>query len=293
MNFRTPLNAILNSFEFIESSFGKLKNLDSPNGEMVNSQKLQQMNKVVKQNFKRIKKFLSIGTNSSVLLLSLIEDILDLSKMEVGALKINMTSFKPESIINEWFDLFHYQCKKKVKLNSTIDPQLYGVVTYSDRWRIKQVLLNLLSNSVKFTFEGIIDFGVKIQVESNRKYLVFYVCDTGIGINKDDQKLLFKLFGMISHKNKLNSNGWGIGLTISKKWIEHLDGKIKLESDIGVGTKVVVSIPFLLPPIKPEIAELESMDTYEIKDENKGSDSDLFKSLSEEKYKFNTESTPF
>lgn len=101
MNFRTPLNAILNSFKFIESSFGKLKNLESESGKVVSSLKLQEINKVVNQNLKHINKFTSIGTNSSILLLALIEDFLDLSRIEGGTFHINMASFKPESIINE------------------------------------------------------------------------------------------------------------------------------------------------------------------------------------------------
>lgn len=101
-----------------------------------------------------------MGSNSSILLLSLIEDILDLSKMEGGTFKTNMEDFRVQDMLNEVYDIFYYQCElKKIKLELKIAPQIEDLYVRSDRGRIKQVLLNLLSNSFKFTFTGGIAIG--------------------------------------------------------------------------------------------------------------------------------------
>jgi signal transduction histidine kinase len=110
---------------------------------------------------------------------------------------------------------------------------------------------------------------VKFQIKHNRNYLAFYVYDTGIGIKEEDQKGLFKLFGMISSKNKLNPNGCGIGLTVSRKYIEHLGGEIEFHSTFNVGTKVKILVPFIKPSIQDVMQNMESLEDVAIEDESK------------------------
>jgi signal transduction histidine kinase len=110
---------------------------------------------------------------------------------------------------------------------------------------------------------------VKFQIKNNRNYLAFYVYDTGIGIKEEDQKGLFKLFGMISSKNKLNPNGCGIGLTVSRKYIEHLGGEIEFHSTFNVGTKVKILVPFIKPSIQDVMQNMESLEDVAIEDESK------------------------
>lgn len=142
-----------------------------------------------------------MGSNSSVLLLSLIEDILDLSKMEGGTFKVNQSEFSVKELIDEVYDLFYFQCMlKKIKFELKISPEINTLKAFSDKGRIKQVLLNLLSNAFKFTFKGEIVLGCKIYLCEEGEYIAFTVKDTGIGIKREDQKGLFKLFGMISNK---------------------------------------------------------------------------------------------
>jgi signal transduction histidine kinase len=112
----------------------------------------------------------------------------------------------------------------------------------SDKSRIKQVLLNLISNSIKFTFEGGITIRTRRLWQNGHEFAEFKISDTGIGIKNNDQKKLFILFGMLNGTKSHNPNGTGIGLTVSKKYVELLGGKIHLESEFGKGTTVVFTI---------------------------------------------------
>lgn len=188
-----------------------------------------------------------MGTCSSVLLLSLIEDILDLSKMEAGTFKINKGYMVIPELVDEVGDIFSTQCKQRnIELLIEVESCLSNIRFHSDRSRLKQILLNLLSNSSKFTFEGHIKLSVKV-IQRNREYFVeFWVSDTGTGIKLESQDKLFKLFSMISETSSLNPNGTGIGLTVTKKYVIALGGEINLESEFGIGTSVTFILPLHL-----------------------------------------------
>ena len=122
----------------------------------------------------RMQRFIKMGTNSSVLLLSLVEDILDLSKIEGGTFKINMVRFKPTELIDEVNDIFIYQCEQKgLKLNIDVSQELCPIEIYSDKGRIKQILLNLISNSLKFTFKGGISIKASILRLKEKSFVRF------------------------------------------------------------------------------------------------------------------------
>lgn len=126
----------------------------------------------ISHNISQVKKFTHMGSCSSVLLLSLIEDILDLSKMEAGTFKINKEFMLIPELIDEVCDIFSTQCKQRnIELIAEVEECLSNINFHSDRSRLKQILLNLLSNSSKFTFKGHIKLSVKV-VEQNRMYLV-------------------------------------------------------------------------------------------------------------------------
>ena len=122
----------------------------------------------------------------------------------------------------------------------------------SDVTRLKQVLLNFLSNAYKFTFQGRIKVTVcSVKVRDN-DFIKFCVSDTGIGIKQEDQCKLFKLFSMINNDENpqnsndlINPNGCGIGLTVSTRYIEYLKGSISLKSEFGKGTSVTFHIPLV------------------------------------------------
>lgn len=184
-----------------------------------------------------------MGSNSSLLLYSLIEDILDLSKLEAGTFKTSISSFSVVDVMDEVAEVFEFQCaQKRLKLNIDVDYRLQDVKVESDRGRIKQVLLNLMSNAFKFTFAGSISMSAKV---CDDRQIEFCVSDTGIGIKQDNMRKLFTLFAMFDDNKEINPHGCGIGLTVSKKYIEKLGGSIWVESEFEEYTKVVFKIPFI------------------------------------------------
>jgi two-component system, sensor histidine kinase and response regulator len=238
--FRTPLNAIMHSFRFIGHQFDSfLKSV-----RQIQNENLIMIDKTAE----RIQKFIEIGKNSSTLLLSLIEDILDLSKIEAGTFIVNNFYFSLSELFEEVNGIFAYQCQqKRIEFEVTIQREPQIVEVFSDKGRLKQILLNLISNALKFTFEGSISWSATQEVKDGDKILIFKVKDTGIGIKENHKPRLFQLFGMISESREHNPNGTGIGLTIWKKYWEKMGGGIKLDSIYNVGTTVTFWVPFVEP----------------------------------------------
>jgi signal transduction histidine kinase len=207
-------------------------------------EKINEESKEFDFNVKTANKFLTIGITSSELLLSLIEDILSLSKFESNMFTINKSLFDISELVEEVANLFRPQWEaKNLKFDVEIDKNLQNKVIFSDRWRIKQTLINLLWNAYKFTFKGRILTSVNLQYEP-KKTLQFKVEDTGVGMSQEDQGKLFKLFGMLDTTKSINPNGCGIGLTVSKKYIERLGGSIQVKSEIEIGTRLFFEIPY-------------------------------------------------
>lgn len=125
--------------------------------------------------------------------------------------------------------------QKGLKLDLAISKKLQEVLIESDKLRIRQILLNLLSNSLKFTFKGSISVNAKLYKTHDDDFVEVKVKDTGIGIKEEDKPKLFKLFSQLSDQ-RINPNGSGIGLTISRKYLEKLGGEILAESQEGEGT---------------------------------------------------------
>lgn len=173
-----------------------------------------------------------IGKVSSTLLLNLIEDILDLAKFDANKFELNIGEFNLGEMLEEINYIFGFQCQER-HLNFSINcrKEVSADVYRSDSKRIKQVLVNLVSNSMKFTQKGGITIDVSRKKTRDKKLLKFSVTDTGIGISKEDIKKLFRLFGMIDKdRSSHNQSGTGIGLCVSKKLVESLGGTIKAES---------------------------------------------------------------
>jgi two-component system, NarL family, sensor histidine kinase BarA len=199
----------------------------------------------VKELEKRITNFINMGASSSTLLHSLIEDILDLSKMEAGTFTLNVSSFMIPDLLKDTIELFEYQCKlKNLQLIVDVDPSLVEQPCKSDHGRIKQILMNLISNALKFTFEGHIKVRAELIVRNEKGNAKFTVSDTGVGIPKKDHKKLFKLFGMLELNKEMNKNGCGIGLTVSRKYAEALGGQIWINSVYKEGASVSFTVPY-------------------------------------------------
>ncbi|MBD3793202.1 MAG: response regulator [Campylobacterales bacterium] len=181
--------------------------------------------------------------NSAKALLGIINDILDLSKMEAGKLRVDRVNFSLTKLINSSVDLVRLNAKKKnlkltVNYAEDLPKQLYG-----DSLRLLQVLNNLLSNAIKFTDQG--EVGVTIeQVASNR--FRFTVHDTGIGIKEAYQSKLFCAFTQADGSTTRNYGGTGLGLAISKQLVELMNGRIWVESEYGVGSRFVFEMELLV-----------------------------------------------
>lgn len=187
-------------------------------------------------------------------LLTLINDILDLSKVEAGKIEIDDIEFSPRSLIKELMVLIQPRAhekdmKTKILIDEDIPETLMG-----DSKHIRQVLLNLLSNAVKFTIHGRITLTVSesdsIPLEPGMFPVCFKVSDTGIGISADKLKTIFDPFDRGSSSTSREFEGTGLGLAISKRIIELLGGNIQVESTVGKGTVFTIHLPFKLPEQK-------------------------------------------
>jgi two-component system, sensor histidine kinase and response regulator len=210
---RTPLNSII-------GFTGILMN-ESP-GPMNNEQKKQ----------------LGMVQNSARHLLSLINDVLDISKIEAGQLKLNFQLFNLPEVINNVIETSRpFADKKNLKIGVSIDNKIKEIT--SDNLRVQQILLNLVNNAIKFTEEGTI----RISCFEDGNYVKIQITDTGMGIENEKIKQLFKPFMQIDTGLARKKEGTGLGLSICKKLTEMLNGKIEVESEYGSGSTFTVTLP--------------------------------------------------
>ena len=177
-------------------------------------------------------------------LLSIINDILDISKIESGKLEILSTNYKIFSILNDCYNMTRVRAENKgLALERQVDSQVPSVL-YGDEVRIRQIINNLLSNAVKYTKEGTVIFSLKFQsTEADKLYLIITVTDTGIGIRKEDVGKLFESFTRVDEKANRNIEGTGLGLNLTKNLVEMMGGEISVESEYGKGSRFTVRIP--------------------------------------------------
>lgn len=182
--------------------------------------------------------YLSLSKFACDSLLVIINDILDYSKIEAGVMKLNSASFRTRTMINEVVSLFQLSSKKKglimeVFIEADVPDNLLG-----DPFRLRQIISNLLGNSVKCTNEGRIDLYLKKieDLQNNRVKLEYIVKDTGIGISPKNMELLFDSFSQVGRLSKGQYGGTGLGLAISKRLVEMMSGEIWVDSIEGEGS---------------------------------------------------------
>ncbi|NBC83418.1 MAG: response regulator [Bacteroidetes bacterium] len=190
---------------------------------------------------KQRKQYGNYINNSSNTLLRLIDDILDIAKIEAGQLHISSTNIHLNSVFCELYKVFFDELKNLEKDNINLSLNIPGDNYYvqTDELRLRQVLTNLLSNAIKFTRNGEVTFGFYTEGER----IIFFVQDTGVGIPKDKQDVIFKRFERIENHDLPNSTGTGLGLSISKKIVEMLGGGMWLESENGKGSTFYFAVP--------------------------------------------------
>lgn len=193
-----------------------------------------------------LKKEASTGLNKEILnlleasansLLGVINDILDLSKIEAGKYTINFAETDIREVITQSFNLLKLRAaEKNINLILDIDQTLPKCII-ADALRLNQIFLNLLSNAVKFTNDGNVTFSVKVLAEkTSTAYLKFTVSDTGIGISKENINNIFNSFEQVESTQTRGYGGTGLGLSIVKKLVELKGGELDVQSELGKGS---------------------------------------------------------
>ena len=210
---RTPLNAILGYTELI---------LDSIYGDVP----------------EKIKEVLERLEKNGRHLLGLINDVLDLSKIEAGQLTLSLNDYSMGEVVQTVFTSVEaLALEKKLELKAEVPENLS--IARGDEQRIAQVLLNLLGNAIKFTDEG----EVRVEVTESDETFIVSVADTGPGISEADQKIIFDEFQQTDGSSTREKGGSGLGLSIVKKIVEMHGGRIGVESDVGKGSTFRFTLP--------------------------------------------------
>jgi signal transduction histidine kinase len=183
--------------------------------------------------------YIQIIKRNSHFLLALINDIIDISKIEAGQLNIVINQVSLNSFFKEFKGVFGNQ-SKGIELKFINHLEKEELLFNTDQIRLKQVIFNLMSNAIKFTKEGF----VQLEADRIENNLIFKITDTGIGIPQEDLPLLFQRFGRSSDSQKnIKFKGSGLGLPISKACVELLGGSIQVESEINVGSVFTILLP--------------------------------------------------
>ncbi len=201
------------------------------------------------------KEYAEIIQKSGEGLLSIINDILDYSKIESGTLSLEIRDFSLLDIMEETLDIFRSRAaQKKIDLVHYLDPNVPETIS-CDNLRLKQIMINLIGNALKFTDNGEIFLSAEVSKSEGSSYtILFSVRDTGIGIPKEKQNELFQPFYQADTSSTRKYGGTGLGLSISSKLIEMMGGQIWMESDTGKGTtfSFTVKVQGSNQSIKPE-----------------------------------------
>ncbi len=235
---RTPLNAVIGFSEMIADS------------ELSEEETKEFANTI-----------LTSGDN----LLSIINDIFDITLIETDKVEIN----KEKISINKMLESINSGFMKNDKilnnkinliLNKELDEE--SDIIHTDKTKFRQILINLIGNAFKFTHQGTIEFGYQVKKDNNTSFLQFYVKDTGIGIPENKQSIIFERFRQADDSNTRQYGGTGLGLAISEKLAELLGGKIWVESEEGKGSTFYFTLPFE-PVVKITDIDTEKIEKFE------------------------------
>lgn len=207
------------------------------------------------------KTYLEYITNGGNTLLKLINDIIDISKIEAGQIQIAKEECDLNPMFTELFITFNEHIKKKnkrhVELRISDDCRKKKTQLYTDPTRLKQILSNLIGNAIKFTEKGQVEFGYRIDFPDK---ILFYVKDSGIGIPADKLIIIFQRFRQVEESYTRSFDGTGMGLAISKKLTQLLGGEMWVESEEGKGSTFFFTIPYdtsLIGEETPETLEAD------------------------------------
>ncbi|MDM8559609.1 response regulator [Candidatus Parabeggiatoa sp. HSG14] len=235
---RTPLNAIIGYSEMLKEEAEELE----PNEFVPDLQKIH-----------------SAGKH----LLGLINDVLDLSKIEAGKMDLFIESVDLEILLDEVVNTVQPLVEKKTNVLKIKSPDVLGEMK-TDLTKLRQMLLNLISNAAKFTEQGIINLTIDRKTKEDGEWITLCVADNGIGMSDEQQQKLFQPFTQADTSTTRRYGGTGLGLAITKQFSEMMGGTIKVESEFGKGSTFTLSLPvqakvtpIVSPPTEPESSLLE------------------------------------
>ena len=206
------------------------------------------------------KQYLQAIITSSDTLMVVVNDILDISKIEAGKLKISYKSFKLNDSLYQLLEMMNSKAiHKNIVLEGVLDQDVPHVLI-GDSARINQILYNIIGNAIKFTEKGKVTLTTKLLKKEQESVLVeFKIKDTGIGISKEELPNIFKAFNQVEDETDRKFGGTGLGLTIAKRLIELQHGALNVESEIEVGTEFTIHLPF---KISNELLNNTSKNTF-------------------------------
>jgi signal transduction histidine kinase len=223
---RTPLNAIIGVTEMLREDAEALKQDTEP-----------------------LDRVLGAGRH----LLALINDILDLSKIEAGRMELNLESFALAPLIDDVVKTIEpLAAKNGNQVAVHCDPAI-GMM-HADQMRLRQALLNLMSNANKFTEKGAITIATHQVQEHGRDWVTLSVADTGIGMTPQQMGKLFQEFSQASSKTASKYGGTGLGLVISRRFCQMMGGDIRVESEVGCGSTFTIRLPRIVDAPKEVVA---------------------------------------
>ena len=214
--------------------------------------------------------YFNIINNSCNTLSNLIDDIIDLAKIEAGQTKITYDVCKPFKVMKELQVYFEEEVRKsgkpmKIVMEPSITPEL---IIKTDEFRLRQILSNLIGNAVKFTLKGLIAWGCSIKKD---KYIEFFIKDTGIGISSENLESVFDRFRQMDGSSVRKYGGTGLGLPVSKSLVELMGGRIWVDSKVGRGSEFYFTIPYELAFEEISVFEKndrERKEVFQWKDKN-------------------------
>jgi PAS domain S-box-containing protein len=254
---RTPMNGIIGFLSLIEKEAYKSK--------------------------EELKQFAFSAKKSAESLLDIINDILDVSKIESGKMEIVNRDFNLSDVIDESVSILSTKIKEKnLTISKEIEENTIHLL-HGDSTRIRQIFINLISNAVKFTEKGGIKIFIKtLEADPGSITLFCSVEDTGIGIPKDKLDTLFKPFSQVDASQTRKYGGTGLGLVICKEFVSMMNGEIGVQSEVKKGSRFFFTLK-LSPPstIRSDVSKNNLSRTYDLKEETKESDSQIKNSKSE------------
>lgn len=234
---RTPINAVLGMNEMILRETTKAEKLEDASPEEY------------REAFDKIRHYSGNVGSAGNNLLSIINDILDFTKIEEGKMDIVKVEYQLSSLINDVSNMIYFKAKEKnlsfvTEVDEKLPDRLYGDVV-----RVRQVITNILNNAVKYTDEGSVSLkisGTRAETMQDGKpvlILTVAVADTGIGISEENISKLFGKFERVDLEKNSTKEGTGLGLAITKRLLDMMGGDVKVESKYGVGSTFTISIP--------------------------------------------------